>query len=405
MSIKATDKWTIVIKLATPSLNSTRFFFIEGHDLHIYPREAIEKWGDLNRWDRNIGTGPFIIKDYVPDSAITAVRNPDYWKRDVNYPQNQLPYVDKVQVLIIPDVSTRLAALRAGKLDTLENLTWDDLRTLQKTNPEIITYKRRMGTIPSVAMLLDRPPFNDIRVRTAMQMALDLKTLAINYYGGIPNGLPVSQGRTAGYFTPYGEWPQKVKDEYAYNPEGARKLLSEAGYPKGFKTTVTTLRTYDVDLLAILKDYWAQIGVEVEIKLMETAAYNSLVFATGLTEGMSPARFGAGAGGGSLWLVQISGTRQDVFRQHLKSDPVFEAMVVAANNTPDQKEEMRITKEADLYTVSQHWQITTQETPNFTGVQPWVKRYQPVRSGGTGMQRHMASWIWIDPDIKKAVGR
>src|SRR5208283_6162155 len=80
-------------------------------------QEAVSLWGNLNDWHHAIGTGPFILTDFVDSSSATVVRNPTYWGFDERHPANQLPYANGVHVLIISNVPTALAALRTGKID------------------------------------------------------------------------------------------------------------------------------------------------------------------------------------------------------------------------------------------------------------------------------------------------
>jgi len=79
--------------------------------------------GDINDWHHAIGTGPFILTDFVSGSSATLVKNPNYFGHDERYPQNQLPYVDNLSVLIIPDDATALAGLRTGKIDALDQIS------------------------------------------------------------------------------------------------------------------------------------------------------------------------------------------------------------------------------------------------------------------------------------------
>ena len=89
-------------------------------------------------------------------------------------------------MLFMPDASTRLAALRTGKIALLRNLSGHQAETLQRTNPELVMtsgiYKRSTG---SYAMDVRKPPFSDIRVRTAMQLAIDLETINKTLYNGL----------------------------------------------------------------------------------------------------------------------------------------------------------------------------------------------------------------------------
>ena len=90
-------------------------------------------------WDWNTisGTGPFILKDFIAASALIYERNPNYWDHDPFFPENQLPYVDGVNILIIPDRSTQQAALRVGKIDVRAELIAEEWASLMKTDPEL----------------------------------------------------------------------------------------------------------------------------------------------------------------------------------------------------------------------------------------------------------------------------
>ena len=86
--------------------------------------EAVKKWGDVSDWHHAIGTGPFILKDFVSDSSATLIKNPDYWGYDERYPQNKIPYADSIKYLIIPDDAAALAAMRAGKIDIITGVSF-----------------------------------------------------------------------------------------------------------------------------------------------------------------------------------------------------------------------------------------------------------------------------------------
>ena len=279
ISVTATDKYTVVFKWKNSnreSIMETLHGVMQGQCLEN--PDAVRKWGDVRDWHHAIGTGPFILQDFVPDSSATLVKNPDYWGYDERYPQNKLPYADKVKYLIIPDNAAALAAMRAGKIDVTIGITPLEAQAMRKTNPEILQI-RNLGT---QALTLqprnDKAPFNDIKVRKAMQMAIDLPTIAKDYYHGLVEPYPstVTSESMKGWGFPYGEWPQELKDEYAYNPTGAKQLLADAGYPDGFKTKVAADVTWDMDLLQIIKSYFAQVGIDMEILPLEHNALLTL---------------------------------------------------------------------------------------------------------------------------------
>ncbi len=128
--------------------------------------EAVQQWGNLNDWHHAIGTGPFILTDYVAGSSATLVKNKDYWGHDERYPQNQLPYIDKMNVLIIPDDATALAGMRTGKIDVIYQASIQAAQSMKTTNPEIIQVSLPVLNAITIDPRFDKAPFNDIRVRS-----------------------------------------------------------------------------------------------------------------------------------------------------------------------------------------------------------------------------------------------
>ena len=253
-SITATDKWTVVFKLTRPDARALRS--IIGNVVHyIVAREVIEEYGDMKDWRNVVGTGPWMLTDFVEDSSMTLTKNPNYWSDDEKYPGNRLPYVDELRVKVLPDPATLIAALRTGKIDYSGTVlsyppplnSIDKVESMQRTNPDIVIWEHIVRGDRGIGMNTQRPPFDDIRVRKAMQMALDLETLNETYFKGWgmsgPQGLIANDVPVAG--TPFEEWPEEVKKGYRYDPAGAEKLLDEAGYPRGadgirFKASVTS---------------------------------------------------------------------------------------------------------------------------------------------------------------------
>ena len=137
-----------------------------------------------------VGTGPLILTDYVEGVSKTFTKNPDFWDYDEKYPENRLPYVDEIRALLMADEATRISALRTGKIDIIQHAgvvdigNMDVIRSLQKTNPEIEVYSYYQRAFQVFGLNIRNAPFDDVRVRHALQMALDLETINDTYFGG-----------------------------------------------------------------------------------------------------------------------------------------------------------------------------------------------------------------------------
>ena len=138
-----------------------------------------------------VGTGPFMLTDYAEGVSKTFTRNPDYWGYDEKYPENRLPYVDEIRALLMAEEATRISALRTGKVDIIQHagiadiVSIDTVKSLQKTNPKIAVYPHYFRSTASFTLNIRNAPFDDIRVRHALQMALDLETTSDTYFGGL----------------------------------------------------------------------------------------------------------------------------------------------------------------------------------------------------------------------------
>ena len=284
-SITATDDSTVVFRLKELHLGALTAI-LDGTVGWIYPPEVIKEHGDVTDWRNLVGTGPMMLTDWTEGSSITWDRNPDYWGTDEKYPENRLPYIDRLRALIMPEVATMLAALRTGQVDYVGTIggaqmrTLDQVESLQKTNPEIVMWPRFNRSDQLFGMNSQLPPFDDIRVRKAMQMAIDLETINNAYYGGYADITP--QGELSWAISQaviqFEDWPEDVKKVFDYDPEGAEALLDEAGYPRGangtrFRTVILHLERYDLNYVQLVASYLADIGVDVEIEVQPLASF------------------------------------------------------------------------------------------------------------------------------------
>jgi peptide/nickel transport system substrate-binding protein len=411
ISVATTDKYTVVFKWNTPNqefINET--FEAASVGVCIENPDAIKQWGDVNDWHHAIGTGPFILTDFVTSSSATLVKNSNYWGYDERYPQNKLPYVDRIKFLVIPDDATALAAMRTGKIDIMDQMSLNQALSMKKTNPEILQIAVPIGNGITIDPRNDKAPYNDIRVRKALQLAIDLSTIAKTYYAGTadPSPLPLTSNFMKGWGWPYSQWPQDLKDEYSYNPTAAKKLLADAGFPSGFKTNIVVDNTADLDLLQVVKSYFAAIGVDMEIRPMDTASLSAYTVTNHKNDALCQRNTG-NLGLNVLPFRQLTrlmtGQPSNV---GMVSDPAYDALYNKANAVTTTDDVKKIVTEANKLVVQQHYEISLLQPNIFNLYQPWLNGYnaQFGVTGSTGPQLLFVfgARFWVDQNLKKSMG-
>ena len=414
ISVTAPDKYTVVFKWKTDNRNLILDALQEvGTSLCIENPEAVKQWGDVRDWHHAVGTGPFILQDYIPDVSATLIKNPNYWGYDERYPQNKLPYVDKLKLMIIPDEEKTMAEMRTGRIDVADQISPGLAAAMRKTNPEILQISHPANTAITIDPRHDRPPFNDVRVRRAMQMAIDLPTIAKTYYGGAVEPYPstLTARDLTGFAFPYEEWPQDLKDEYDYNPALAKKLLADAGYPHGFKTNIVVNTTNaDLRLLEIAKSYLAQVGIDMEIRPMDSSEWVAYVFyghkhdqlaqnaVSPYSHHYEPIR-------------QLSRLHTGYSSNYLMiSDPVFDAFQPKASAAKSEVEVKQILRDANKHVARQHFAISLLAPGSFSLYQPWLKGYNGQfgsvcsAAGSPQLLFFYPARFWIDRKLKKSMG-
>ena len=411
VSVEATDKYTVEFKLKEPAVSAVQVIGFEPGGSWILAPEVIKEYGDHSDWRNMVGTGPFMLTELVEGVSATWEKNPDYWGYDEKYPEYRLPYVDRVRMLKIVESATYLAALRTGKIDYMGmlfamRLGLEEADSIRRTNPEIVLWPFALYSGQAFLTNASKAPLDDIRVRQALQMALDHETVNDTYFKGLGVWKPEGWlGATLkGYVTPFEEWPEMVKQYYTYDPAGAEELLEAAGYPRGadgvrlrFPMLFETGAGKDLGYVEISIEYWKDIGVEVtDIQQgdealvdpkQDTGDWNLFTFAAGVE--VSPAAM----------LQTFTNPRYGF------NDPDYDALAEAAATAETLDEEMRLSKEADNYLIERHVLIWGPKVPTFVAVQPWVKGH----NGETGIANlhenmSMMARLWIDQELKKAMG-
>jgi len=256
-SVQVVDDYTVVVKTKTP----IPWFVNNMHQLFIMDKESTEKRDAGDVMVKPIGTGAYKLEEWVKGSYVKMVANEDYWEG--------APLIKKVEIRPISESSTRFAALASGQVDMLTGVPlelYDQVVADKKL--EVVTRPARrsiflvMGSKPG-------SPLADVRVRKAMYMAINEDEIIEKLMRG--HAKPAAQipdPPTVGYNGELKRLP--------YDPEGAKKLLKEAGYEKGFTVTLTgpTDRyIMDKQICEAAAKYLAKVGIEVKLDLKPKAIF------------------------------------------------------------------------------------------------------------------------------------
>jgi peptide/nickel transport system substrate-binding protein len=266
-AIEAPDPYTVVFRLKRPQ-PSLLLMLAAGYS-PVYPAHV-----PLAEFkNRCVGTGPFKLKENKPGEYIEYVKNPDYFIKG-------RPYLDGIKFVIIRDRSTQIAAVQSGQLD-LAGTGWNrtNAEDAKKGAPKLVVVEMDNNVNDNVLINFKKPPFNDRRIRHAINLALDRK----GYLVGPRQGAATFGGALLP--RPAGVWGLPAAEvaklagmgDAAKQKAEARKLLAEAGYgpsnPLKFTLSTRSLPIY-VDTASWMVDQLQQIGVEATLEQIETGVWH-----------------------------------------------------------------------------------------------------------------------------------
>lgn len=272
--LQAVDDQTVRITLVRPTPNFLQRLAVVG--LAIWPHELVEAHGnDLLR--TAIGTGPFRMKVAREGEAILLERNPDYWGHDEE--ARPLPYLDAVRVTLVPEKEKEVAEFLAGRLSMMTELASERINVLADSIGE--DGERRFHVRSSAALSvqfygfnLSKPPFNDRRVRQAFAMALDRQRLVDEALHGM--ALPAMHGLVAPGLAGY---PYERVQGIRYDPDSARLLLAQAGFPggKGFPRVQLQVNSHGFGYRSVAtmaqEMLGKELGVAVTVSVVPPSEY------------------------------------------------------------------------------------------------------------------------------------
>lgn len=258
-SVEALDDYTVQIRLLTPYAP----WLVRMPTFYIVPEDYVKEVGDEEFARSPIGTGPYRFVEWVHDDYLKLEANEDYW--------GGAPEVKRTTFKVIPEASTRVAALLVGEVDAIEVVPPEEVPRLEADE--------NVRVLPAddfrfyFFAMNQKPPFDDVRVRQAVSYAIDWDTI-LQLFGGYAHRTPLPA--LPGDFG-YAEYADELMQyTYAYDPDKARQLLAEAGYPDGFETVIEGPNsTYPngVEVCQAVAAQLTEVGIKAEVKVYEYLVY------------------------------------------------------------------------------------------------------------------------------------
>jgi len=386
---KIVDPYTIIFKTAAPHV----LLPSDLASVDIIPKAVAEKAAteDFNSGKAAIGTGPYRFVEYIPNQRVVLKANYAYWG-------GEQPW-DKVTFKILSNPAARVAALLSGDVQLIETVPTADIAKLSadrnfsladKVSNRVIyvhLYQWNDKAAPGVTAKdgspLGRNPFMDARVRKALSIAINRDAIADRIME--KKAVPAAQLLPDFFFGT----SKKLKPA-KYDPEGAKKLLAEAGYPNGFALTVygTNNRYINDDKIAqALAQFYSRIGIEAKVETMPSSVY--FTRATKGEFGYMLLGWGTesceqGSSLRSLLATQDLSKGMGVTNRAHYSNPVFDKQLEAALATMDDRKREAMIQQAaetamnDTALIPIHYEVSTWATAKGYKYAPRVDQYTLV---------------------------
>ncbi len=388
------DPYTFIVKLNRPF---SPFLFRMGHSFAWpVPREAVEKYGD-NFFQHPVGTGAFRFIEWVPARQIVFEKNPKYWAKDAS--GNQLPYLDRIEIHQIPNSNSEHFEFLNGNLDLHYPVPldrWESIFTPDlKLQPEYSHFQAQSSDfmrIEYVGLLNTDPLFRNSKVRQALNYAVNREEVASTLlrYRAIPN---------TGWVVPRSMPGYKAADgPYSYDPDKAKALLTEAGYPNGqglppFTLQLNAMGQENVKLAEVIQGYFADIGIKVSLQVVDWRLHLDTVrdgkipfYRMGwLNDYPSPEN--------SLMLLTTSGIPPDGENYARYSNPEFDRLYDAGLSAVDPSEQNRLFAQAEAIAVADAPWVFLYDRRDFRLLSPRVRNF-PLNA----LDRRYLKYVWLAPE-------
>lgn len=352
-NIEVLGEYTVRLDLSEP--NGAFIFVLGTSNARIASPTSITTYGDTVG-KHPVGTGPFTFVSWTEGQSIVVKKNPDYWGDPAK--------VDQLEFVMVNNAATRVAMLQSGEVQFIEDLPPQLVDTV-KADPKLEVVPTKTNFLRILQLNTTKEPFTDVRVRQAMNYAIDKEQLVNVVFKGYATVMTAPIAETV---FGYSEQPA-----YTYDPERAKQMLADAGYPDGFSFKVLTFTGDEYRTAGqVLQQMFSQVGIKMTLDQQERGALVDQIFKPIDENPTEAALVGATASTSDADLALTFSFAKQSFppaanNWSFYTDDRVEQLLKAGRSTGDQAARQKDYAEAD----SIIWQAA-----------PWVFLYSPDAIAG-----------------------
>ena len=373
----------------------------------IWAHESVEAPTGPTDWKNQVGSGPYILTDFVSGAGATYTRNPAYWgKMTYNGKEYQLPFIQTVIYPIIPDESVQISALRTGKIDWAPKIKLQYGASLASSSPALIQKQYTLGVCDYLKInRLKSPTLTNKTLRRALMIGTDLKTIAtLVYNGGEYYSWPLAPG--AAGFVPLDQLPASQKELWTYDAAKAKQMIIDAGYASGFsmEIMVSSANSTQVQLANALVPMWAKIGVTATINVADAAAvavaFDQVTYKDCLVQNFTVVKPET-----TMNIARAGTTAGSIYRPDEPLGAAQEAMYQDFSTEMDPLKRADKIAKLSLSLMDDVGTIGFANPPVLNCYWPWFKNYYGELDASYYNTMPMIMRGWIDPAVKKSLGK
>jgi peptide/nickel transport system substrate-binding protein len=394
------DKYTLEIEWSDQLEVSWHYNGGIENRMQQQPPELWEAGADV--WMNHVGTGPWKLDEYVIGSHMSYSKNPMYHETTIiDGVEYEIPFVEYLMRPIIPDKATQMAALRTGQIDWHQSVLPDQWATLEETAPGLNIIPRATTGATCLSLLLDNPIFDDINVRRAIMIGLDLTAFTeLHGLGPLPIHFWPLCPANPDVYIPLDEMPAAVQELYTHDVDKALDMLDTAGYGEGFEMEyIASSSPAMQDVASLLAYQLDQLGITVNIRTVDLQTLYSIQDDRSYTDSIE-----YGINSGQPFELFLHGRWDNPVNVSNWKNTRYDELMTIIGTTIDPIERIPYIQEACSLFITDMAYIPLYPSVYGFAWWPWIKNYYSEYCVTEAESDPVWARMWLDEDLKDDMG-